>query len=332
LILLAIVFACMYLDVAYPLSNIPGLWMIPFFAVLALGTVNEACRIAEKAWDTQAKLSPMIVLVAIFLPTYPEFAQLYKNTTANRTSHLTEISNSSVQSQESASTNSSIQNLQTNIPQSKNNTWTRLGVTLTGTWLLAAWMGLQTMLRYQSPKDALGWLLSCGLLLYLCVPFACWWIDRQIGDQRTAMLRIIGIALVAKMSDVGAYFVGKSIGKHKLVPVLSPKKTWEGFLGGVLAACIASEAFFSTFIPRHTAPLNLQSLQGLQAFLGPIGLGCLLAIGGLFGDLIESMLKRSGDVKDSGSTLPGLGGIWDVTDSLIPAGIIGLLAIEWGWI
>jgi phosphatidate cytidylyltransferase len=134
------------------------------------------------------------------------------------------------------------------------------------------------------------------------------------------------------MSDVGAYFVGKSIGKHKLVPVLSPKKTWEGFIGGLLAACIVSVAYFETVIPRHASPLSLQSLEGLHSFLGPIALGCLLAIGGLFGDLIESMLKRSGDVKDSGSTLPGLGGIWDVSDSLIPAGIIGLLAIEWGWI
>jgi phosphatidate cytidylyltransferase len=322
----------MYLDVAYPLSNTPGLWMIPFFATLALGTVHEACRIAEKAWDTKTKLSPMIVLVAIFLPAYPEFAQCYESLTANRTSHLTQSSDFRDKSQGSDSTNNTIHIPQADLHQAKSNTWTRLGVTLTGTWFLTAWMGLQTMLRYQSPKDALGWLLSCGLLLYLCVPFACWWIDRQVGDQLTAMLRIIGIALVTKMSDVGAYFVGKSIGKHKLVPVLSPKKTWEGFIGGLLAACIVSEAYFATVIPRHSSPLSLQSLEGLQSFLGPIALGCLLAIGGLFGDLIESMLKRSGDVKDSGSTLPGLGGIWDVSDSLIPAGIIGLLAIEWGWI
>ena len=248
----------MYLDVAYPLSNIPGLWMIPFFAALALGTVREACRITEKAWNAQSKLSPIIVLIAIFLPAYPEFAQLYENISAERTSsQLTEISSSSDRSQESDPTNHTSPNLEAKILTTKSNTWTRLGVTLTGTWFLAAWMGLQTMLRYQSPKDALGWLISCGLLLYLCVPFACWWIDRQIGDQRTAMLRIIGIALVTKMSDVGAYFVGKSIGKHKLVPVLSPKKTWEGFLGGVLAACIVSVAYFLTITPRHSSPLNL---------------------------------------------------------------------------
>lgn len=323
----------MYLDVAYPLSSIPGLWMIPFFAALALGTVTEACRITEKAWNAQSKLSPIIVLIAIFLPAYPEFAQLYENISAQRTSsQLTEFSTSSDRSQEYDPTNHTSPTRETKILPTKNNTWSRLGVTLTGTWFLAAWMGLQTMLRYQSPKDALGWLISCGLLLYLCVPFACWWIDRQIGDQRTAMLRIIGIALVTKMSDVGAYFVGKSLGKHKLVPVLSPKKTWEGFLGGVLAACIVSVAYFLTITPRHSSPLNLLSTQGLQTILGPIALGCFLAIGGLFGDLIESMLKRSGEVKDSGSTLPGLGGIWDVTDSLIPASIIGLLAIEWGWI
>ena len=199
LILISIVLACMYLDVAYPLSSIPGLWMIPFFAALALGTVTEACRITEKAWNAQSKLSPIIVLIAIFLPAYPEFAQLYENISAQRTSsQLTEFSTSSDRSQEYDPTNHTSPTREAKILPTKNNTWSRLGVTLTGTWFLAAWMGLQTMLRYQSPKDALGWLISCGLLLYLCVPFACWWIDRQIGDQRTAMLRIIGIALVTK--------------------------------------------------------------------------------------------------------------------------------------
>jgi phosphatidate cytidylyltransferase len=69
-----------------------------------------------------------------------------------------------------------------------------------------------------------------------------------------------------------------------------------------------------------------------RPIVGALLLGTALTWFGLLGDLIESMIKRSGCVKDSGGTLAGLGGIWDVTDSLIPAGVVGLIAVVLGWI
>lgn len=297
-ILIALVFFFMYLDVAYPLAGIPGVWMIPFFAILSVGTLREASLIAQKAWGIPIFITPALALLAILLPAYPELLRLLNGAGVPSLVLLPDT----------------------------QTILARLGVTLLGSWVLVAWMGVKTMRSYQSAETALGWLVSSGLLIYLCVALACWWIIRQVGAPTTGMLRIIGIATVTKMSDVGAYFVGKSFGKTRLVPVLSPKKTWEGLLGGIAAACFVSVLYFVFVLPNPLhAPLP-------YAVFGPIALGILLAVGGLFGDLIESMLKRSGEVKDSGSTLPGLGGIWDVSDSLIPAGVVGLLAIAWGWI
>lgn len=288
----------MYLDVAYPLAGVPGVWMIPFFAILSIGTVREAGFIAQKAWGIPILLTPGLALLAILFPAYPELLQFFSGIGISDFTLAPEM----------------------------QTIWARLGVTLLGAWGLVAWMGVRTMQSYQSATTALGWLVSSGLLMYLCIALACWWIIRQVGAPTTGMLRIIGIATVTKMSDVGAYFVGKSVGKTRLVPVLSPKKTREGFLGGIVAACFVSVLYF-LFVSPNSSETPLP-----YSVLGPIALGILLALGGLFGDLIESMLKRSGEVKDSGSTLPGLGGIWDVSDSLIPAGVFGLLAIAWGWI
>lgn len=297
-ILIALVLGFMYLDVAYPLVGIPGVWMIPFFAILSIGTVREAGSIAQKAWGIPILITPGLALLAILFPAYPEFLRLVGRT------GIADIT----------------------LSPEMQTIWARLGVTLLGAWGGVAWMGVRTMRSYQSSTTALGWLVSSGLLMYLCVALSCWWIIRQVGAPTTGMLRIIGIATVTKMSDAGAYFVGKTFGNYRLVPLLSPKKTWEGFLGGIAVACLVSVLYFSFISP------NAQNTSMPYSILGPIALGILLAVGGLFGDLIESMLKRSGEVKDSGSTLPGLGGIWDVSDSLIPAGVVGLLAIAWGWI
>ncbi len=297
-VLIALVFGFMYLDVAYPLAGIPGVWMIPFFGILSIGTVREAGLIAQKAWGIPILITPGLALLAILFPAYPELLRLFGS--------------------------AGIFNI--TLAPEMQTIWARLGVTLLGAWGMVAWMGVLTMRSYQSAANALGWLVSSGLLMYLCVALACWWIIRQVGAPTTGMLRIIGIATVTKMSDTGAYFVGKSFGNKRLVPLLSPKKTWEGFLGGIAFACLASVLYFLFVSP------NAQGLALPYSLFGPIALGILLALGGLFGDLIESMLKRSGEVKDSGTTLPGLGGIWDVSDSLIPAGVVGLLAIAWGWI
>ena len=121
--------------------------------------------------------------------------------------------------------------------------------------------------------------------------------------------------LVTKSCDIGAYFTGRAIGKRKLIPWLSPGKTWEGLAGGVGLAAIVSLA---TLTP-------LAELNWAYALL----VGVVLALVGQAGDLIASMLKRDAAIKDSGSSVPGFGGVLDVIDSPLLAGPVAywLLAL-----
>ena len=122
---------------------------------------------------------------------------------------------------------------------------------------------------------------------------------------------ILYLLLVVKLSDTGAYFVGCTIGRHKLCERISPKKTWEGFFGGLLFAVVASLAFW----------YFCHGQLGALAFSLPhaIGLALLLTLMGVLGDLAESILKRAANVKDSASYIQGMGGILDVLDSLLLA-------------
>jgi phosphatidate cytidylyltransferase len=120
------------------------------------------------------------------------------------------------------------------------------------------------------------------------------------------LLVLIGTAAC----DTGAYFVGSAIGKHKLIPHISPGKTWEGLAGGVLGAVLAGLVL--------AGPLRL-------SWVAAILLGVLICAAAVAGDLCESLLKRAAGVKDSGRLIPGHGGILDRVDSVL----FVLLAVSW---
>jgi phosphatidate cytidylyltransferase len=113
--------------------------------------------------------------------------------------------------------------------------------------------------------------------------------------------------LVTKFSDMGAYAVGSLIGKHKMIPRISPGKTWEGFGGAILVSTGASLAFV------HFFGAKMVGMNYLHAAI----LGVILSIAAVIGDLIESLFKREAGVKDSGKLFPGIGGILDLLDSLL---------------
>ncbi len=113
--------------------------------------------------------------------------------------------------------------------------------------------------------------------------------------------------LLTKFSDTGAYAVGSLIGRHKMIPRISPGKTWEGFGGAILGSTLASLAFVSFFKDRMTG----------MKWGHAIVLGVVLGVGAVVGDLIESIFKREAGVKDSGRFFPGIGGILDLLDSLL---------------
>lgn len=115
---------------------------------------------------------------------------------------------------------------------------------------------------------------------------------------------LVGTFILVWVNDTFAYLIGKSFGKQKLFPSISPKKTIEGFLGGLLFSCIASY-FIATFV-EHTLSFNSWLI-----------LAVIISVIGTIGDLIESKFKRQANVKDSGDIMPGHGGLLDRFDSII---------------
>ncbi len=115
------------------------------------------------------------------------------------------------------------------------------------------------------------------------------------------------LLVVTKFSDMGAYMLGSLIGRHKMIPRISPGKTWEGFGGALVASAGASVLLVFLF------PTQLLPLTGWPA----LGLGLALGLAAVLGDLVESLLKRATCIKDSGAVLPGIGGILDLIDSVL---------------
>jgi phosphatidate cytidylyltransferase len=126
--------------------------------------------------------------------------------------------------------------------------------------------------------------------------------------------RVLVFLILVVCSDVGGYATGVLIGRHLMVPVISPKKTWEGFAGSALACAVAGAIMLPLLL--HAA-----AWQGLL-----VGIGALLAA--TLGDLTESMIKRDLEIKDMGTVLPGHGGVLDRLDSLaLAAPVVWLLLL-----
>ena len=118
---------------------------------------------------------------------------------------------------------------------------------------------------------------------------------------------VLYFIVVTKFSDVGAYCIGSLIGRHKMIPRISPGKTWEGF-GGAIAVSTGASVLFA-----HLAGPRLQGMNLTHAFV----IGIVLSVGAVIGDMIESLFKREAGLKDSGKLFPGIGGILDLLDSLL---------------
>lgn len=145
------------------------------------------------------------------------------------------------------------------------------------------------LLRYSGPSERLHW----------GVPF------------------LLSTVLVVKSGDIGAYALGRLLGRRKLVPQLSPGKTWAGVFGAVGLALVVSWACFRYVLPTD-CPLR-------TCPAAPWVFGLAIATVGIVGDLLESLLKRDAGVKDSGDWIPGFGGVLDLLDSVLLASPVALL-------
>ena len=135
-------------------------------------------------------------------------------------------------------------------------------------------------------------------------------------------LLVVVMVLIVAAADIGAYFSGKTFGKHKLAEKVSPAKTWEGFWGG-MAGCVLLAVLLWYLLPEQSAHIGLVSV---------IAVTVTTALVSVVGDLSVSMVKRESGVKDSGSLLPGHGGVLDRLDSICgaaPVFALGLLLAGW---
>ena len=157
-----------------------------------------------------------------------------------------------------------------------------------------------------APVADIAWTLTG--IVYAALPFALLAAlavrPAAEGGIDYAPMTILSVIFVVWANDVGAYLFGSMLGRHKLFERISPKKSWEGFVGGVLCA-VAVAVLMARWAQ---APLGLWA-----------GAGVVIAVSSVLGDLVESMFKRSVGIKDSGTAIPGHGGFLDRFDALILA-------------
>lgn len=157
------------------------------------------------------------------------------------------------------------------------------------------------------------WLL---LLLGLWQIQACLVAINQLHQQTHGALWLLFLLLLIWSADTGAYFAGRAIGRHKLAPMISPNKTWEGLIGAlILQLIVLGLACYSW---------NMSTKQ----WLGFVILTVVILAVSVLGDLAESLIKRILDRKDSGRLLPGHGGLLDRVDSLLPASVFFYLGLN----
>src|SRR5216110_154093 len=165
-------------------------------------------------------------------------------------------------------------------------------------------------LRHDEPLQTMAYTLF-GLLyvlwLFNFTTKILYLTPRSSSGMISGQFYCLYLIAVTKFSDMGAYLTGSVIGRHPLIPHISPKKTWEGFFGAMGFSLLASLALFK-LMPGHLAALNWTHATIL---------GLLLGFAAVIGDLAESIIKRSTGVKDSGRLLPGIGGALDLVDSLL---------------
>jgi phosphatidate cytidylyltransferase len=177
------------------------------------------------------------------------------------------------------------------------------------------WLGFQAALAalaltmiaifaWRLPGGASGYVkdVTAGVFAAVYLPFLASFVIAMLVPADGAR-RVLTFIILTVCSDIGGYFAGITLGRHPMVPAISPKKTWEGFAGSVVACLVAGALCLPLLLHGHV-------WQGLLT-------GAAAVLAATLGDLTESMIKRDLDIKDMGKVLPGHGGLLDRVDSLL---------------
>ncbi len=303
-VLISAVLGLLFLDAKYPLGGSYGWWLLPLLMVFSLGTARDLATMLKHGGRAISRRTVLVATgVASLSPCVPMLWPVFGAT------------------------------YPVDCPIGTPG-WVVVGV-LSAIFVC---MFREICLYRPGNGQALERTLS-GAFASVCVgvPMALMVVVRVSGNGTAStnpannaawgLAALVATITVTKSCDAGAYFTGRTLGRHKLIPHLSPGKTWEGALGGIVVSILVSYACFMGLFPKL-----LTVTQG-PPWWGPLLFGSVCAVMGMIGDLAESLVKRETGVKDSGNWLPGLGGVWDVTDSLlvtimpawimISAGLIG---------
>lgn len=186
-------------------------------------------------------------------------------------------------------------------------------------------------LQLRRPVEGIATLqpVACTVMAMVYLPFLCGFLSRIVMGSgtdagglvsREGACLLLWVVAVTKFTDMGAYLTGSWIGRHKMIPHISPAKTWEGFVGALAFALLAGCGL------RALLPGPLACFGGYGHVLV---LSLLLAVLAVLGDLAESLIKRSLGAKDSGRILPGIGGSLDLLDSLCFTAPVACFYLHW---
>lgn len=151
-------------------------------------------------------------------------------------------------------------------------------------------------------------------LAYVAFPLV---LAPMITTQENGTAQLLFLLIVVWAGDITALYIGRALGRHPMAPTLSPKKTWEGAVGSMIGSIVAGLAVVAC--GNHLYRRGIELLLYTQPWWYWVGMAILLNIAAQIGDLLESAIKRSAGIKDSGSILPGHGGVLDRIDALLLA-------------
>jgi len=177
-------------------------------------------------------------------------------------------------------------------------------------------------------------LTSVFAVVYVALPLG---LLVQMREQWAGAILVLYLLVSVWAGDILAYFVGKSIGRHLMSPRISPKKTWEGAVASMFAGLAVGWVLYQYALPISTALLTTHMLERREGFFAlqkpPLWAILLLSaainVAAQLGDLVESLIKRGADVKDSGAILPGHGGMLDRIDALLFAAPVLWFVAAW---
>ena len=307
-ILIVLSLTLIWLDLRNQENGRAGLWTLPMLAFFALGTVWEFSTLLARRWSVNPKVVLFSSIASLIVALFPIWYSALKGVSYPADCPVGRLG------------------------------WILFGM-MTGVGCAAIYAlktfggrpgdfqpnepgeteSAEKARLEQQTRTTLGWLLSSMVICYVISGVMVWQAIRMRGETQ-GIYELIALLTIIKSADAGAYFAGKTFGRTKLIPSVSPGKTVEGLVGGCAVAILVSYIFFRSVLPQLGVP------SGPYVW-GPALMGFSLTLVGLVGDLLESMVKRSVAAKDSGNLLPGLGGVWDVTDSALPAAFVSYLGL-----